>query len=139
MALRIGLVTPVVHINPRFDPPDWETTGTAEDVVYVAQEAERLGYDWVAASEHIAIPGDATGVRGPRYWDPVATLSYVAAHTTRISLLSHVVVLSYHHPLEIVKRWGTVDVPGAVFRELIRPFHHFLHAERAPAAEDCPF
>jgi hypothetical protein len=32
-----------------------------------------------------------------------------------------------------------VDVPGAVFRELIRPFHHFLHAESAPAAEDCPF
>jgi probable F420-dependent oxidoreductase len=110
MALRIGLVTPVVHINPRFDPPSWETTGTADDVVFVAQEAERLGYDWVAASEHIAIPGDATGVRGPRYWDPVATLSYVAAHTKRIALLSHVVVLSYHHPLAIVKRWGTVDV-----------------------------
>lgn len=110
MALRIGLVTPVVHINPRFDPPSWETTGTADDVVFVAQEAERLGYDWVAASEHIAIPADATGVRGPRYWDPVATLSFVAAHTKRIALLSHVVVLSYHHPLAIVKRWGTVDV-----------------------------
>src|SRR5579872_2422369 len=110
MALRIGIVTPVVHINPRFDPPSWETTGTADDIVVVAQEAERLGYDWVAASEHIAIPADATGVRGPRYWDPVATLSYVAAHTRRIGLLSHVVVLSYHHPLEIVKRWGTVDL-----------------------------
>ena len=110
MALRIGIVTPVVHINPRFDPPAWETTGTVDDIVFVAQEAERLGYDWVSASEHIAIPVDATGVRGPRYWDPVATLSYVAAHTQRIGLLSHVVVLSYHHPLEIVKRWGTVDV-----------------------------
>ena len=110
MTLRIGIVTPVVHINPRFDPPAWETTGTAEDIVHVAQEAERLGYDWVAASEHIAIPVDATGIRGPRYWDPVATLSYVAAHTERIALLSHVVVLSYHHPLEIVKRWGTLDV-----------------------------
>jgi probable F420-dependent oxidoreductase len=110
MKLRLGIVTPVVHINPRFDPPSWESTGTIDDVVVVAQEAERLGYDWVAASEHIAIPRDATGVRGPRYWDPVATLSFVAAHTRRVSLLSHVVVLSYHHPLEIVKRWGTVDV-----------------------------
>ena len=34
----------------------------------------------------------------------------MAANTTRIRLLSHVVVLSYHHPLEIVKRWGTLDV-----------------------------
>jgi len=110
MKLRLGIVTPVVHINPRFEPPSWESSGNIDDIVVVAQEAERLGYDWVAASEHIAIPVDATGIRGPRYWDPVATLSYVAAHTRRIGLLSHVIVLSYHHPLEIVKRWGTVDV-----------------------------
>ena len=110
MKLRLGIVTPVVHINPRFEPPSWESAGTIDDIVVVAKEAERLGYDWVAASEHIAIPQEATGVRGPRYWDPVATLSYVAAHTSRVGLLSHVVVLSYHHPLEIVKRWGTVDL-----------------------------
>ena len=110
MTLRLGIVTPVVHVNPRFESAVWETNGTIDDVVVVAQEAEHLGYDWLAASEHIAIPVDATGARGPRYWDPVATLSYVAAHTNRISLLSHVLVLSYHHPLEIVKRWGTVDL-----------------------------
>jgi probable F420-dependent oxidoreductase len=110
MKLRLGLVTPVVHINPRFDPPSWESTGTVDDLVVVAEQAEDLGYDWIAASEHIAIPAAATDVRGPRYWDPVATLSYLAAHTRRISLLSHVAVLGYHHPLEIVKRWGTLDV-----------------------------
>ena len=63
-------MTPVVHINPRFDPPNWESTGTIDDVVAVAQAAERFGYDWVACSEHIAIPMAATNVRGPRYWDP---------------------------------------------------------------------
>jgi probable F420-dependent oxidoreductase len=106
----MGLVTPVVHINPRFDPPAWESTGTIEDLVVIAGQAEALGYDWIAASEHIAIPLSATDVRGPRYWDPIAVLSYLAAHTHRISLLSHVAVLGYHHPLEIVKRWGTLDV-----------------------------
>lgn len=110
MALRMGLVTPVVHINPRFDPPAWESTGTIDDLVVIADQAEALGFDWVAASEHIAIPVSATDVRGPRYWDPIAALSYLAAHTRRISLLSHVAVLGYHHPLEIVKRWGTLDV-----------------------------
>jgi probable F420-dependent oxidoreductase len=108
--LRLGIVTPVVHINPRFDPPGWESTGTIEDVLAVAKAAEHWGFDWVACSEHIAIPFDATNVRGPRYWDPVTTLSFVAASTERISLLSHVVVLGYHHPLELVKRWGTLDV-----------------------------
>jgi probable F420-dependent oxidoreductase len=80
------------------------------DVVAVAREAERLGYGWVSCPEHIAIPEAVASVRGGRYWDPLVTLSYVAASTTSIGLLSHVVVLGYHHPLEIVKRYGTLDV-----------------------------
>jgi probable F420-dependent oxidoreductase len=112
LKLRLGIVTPVVHINPRFDPPPpaWESTGTIDDIVFVAQAAERAGYEWVSASEHIAIPEEATAARGPRYWDPLCALSFMAANTSRISLLSHVVVLSYHHPLEVVKRWGTLDI-----------------------------
>jgi probable F420-dependent oxidoreductase len=108
--VRLGINTPVIHLNPRFAPPEWESTASVEDLVQVVQEAERLGYDWVSASEHVAIPLTGNDRRGPTYWDPVATLSYVAAVTTRIRLLSHVVVLGYHHPLEIVKHWGTVDI-----------------------------
>ena len=108
--MRLGINTPVIHLNPRFAPPEWESSATVEDLVHVVHEAERLGYDWVSASEHVAIPLTGDDRRGPTYWDPVATLSYVAAVTTRIRLLSHVVVLGYHHPLEIVKQWGTVDV-----------------------------
>jgi probable F420-dependent oxidoreductase len=110
MALRLGIVTPVIHINPRFGPPNWESTGSIDDVITVARAAEADGYEWVSASEHVGIPEEATGARGPRYWDPITALSFMAANTTRIRLLSHVVVLSYHHPLEIVKRWGTLDV-----------------------------
>jgi probable F420-dependent oxidoreductase len=110
MSLRVGIVTPVIHINPRFDPPGWESTGTVDDIITVARAAESAGYEWVAASEHVGIPEEATAARGPRYWDPITALSFMAANTTAIRLLSHVVVLSYHHPLEIVKRWGTLDV-----------------------------
>jgi hypothetical protein len=35
-------------------------------------------------------------------------------------------------------KWGTVDLPGAAFRELVRPFHHFTHA-CDPEEEACPF
>ena len=55
-------------------------------------------------------------------------------------LLRAVPVSDYRRHMRVRSpRWGTVDVPGAVFRELIRPFHHFLHADAAPEAEDCPF
>ena len=81
-----------------------------DDVVSVVQEAERLGYDWVACSEHIAIPAAASSVRGGRYFDPFSTLGFLAAKTSRVGLLTHMAVLPYHHPLELVKRLGTLDV-----------------------------
>jgi probable F420-dependent oxidoreductase len=109
-ALALGIVTPVLHMNPRFDPPDWEVTASVDDVVSVVQRAEALGYDWVACSEHIAIPSAASTVRGGRYWDPFSTLGFFAAQTSRIGLLTHMAVLPYHHPLELVKRLGTIDL-----------------------------
>src|ERR1700727_1176072 len=108
MALALGIVTPALHMNPRFDPPEWEVTASVDDVVTVVQQAEDLGYDWVACSEHIAIPAAASTVRGGRYFDPFSTLGYFAAQTSRVGLLTHMAVLPYHHPLELVKRLGGV-------------------------------
>jgi probable F420-dependent oxidoreductase len=108
--VQLGIVTPIVNLNPRFEAPAWERDGTVDDVVAVAGEAERLGYGWISCPEHVAIPEAVASVRGGRYWDPLVTLSFVAASTSTIGLLSHVVVLGYHHPLEIVKGYGTLDV-----------------------------
>lgn len=110
MALTLGIVTPVLHMNPRFDPPEWEVSASVDDVVEVVQRAESLGYDWVACSEHIAIPQSASTQRGGRYFDPFSTLGYFAAKTSRVGLLTHMAVVPYHHPLELLKRLGTLDV-----------------------------
>lgn len=37
-------------------------------------------------------------------------LAFLAAHTNRIRLTTAVLVLGYHHPLEIAKRFGTLDL-----------------------------
>lgn len=71
--------------------------------------ADRLGYDHLTCSEHIGIPSAEAARRGSRYWDPLATLGYIAARTERIRLATMTLVLGYHHPLEIVKRYGTLD------------------------------
>jgi probable F420-dependent oxidoreductase len=47
--------------------------------------------------------------RGSRYYDPAPTLGYIAACTERIRLLTHVLVLPYHHPLAVAKTYGTLD------------------------------
>jgi probable F420-dependent oxidoreductase len=88
----------------------WEETGGPDDVVAIAQAAERFGYHHLTCSEHVAIPTDVAAVRGARYWDPLATFGFLAAHTSTIKLATHVLVLGYHHPLEIAKRYGTLDL-----------------------------
>ncbi len=35
-------------------------------------------------------------------------------------------------------KWDTVDLPGAVYRRLVRPFEEFARAPE-PAAQECPF
>jgi probable F420-dependent oxidoreductase len=106
--MRLGILTPVVTLTPR-NHASWEREGTIDDVVAIARQAERLGYDHLTCSEHVAVPESAVPVRGGRYWDPLAMFGYVAAHTERIRLATDVLVLGYHHPLEIAKRYGTLD------------------------------
>jgi probable F420-dependent oxidoreductase len=108
--MHLGIVTPVVNLNPRFSPPEWERDGGIDDVVAVVRAAEDSGFDWVSCPEHVAIPDAVAAQRGARYYDPLATLAYLAACTERVGLLTHVLVLGYHHPLEVVKRYGTLDV-----------------------------
>ncbi len=106
--LRIGITTPVLTMLPD-NHAGWEVNGTIEDVAEVAKAADRLGYTHVSCSEHVIIPTDVGAVRGSRYWDPLATFGYLGAVTTRVRFVTNVLVLGYHHPLEIAKRYGTLD------------------------------
>jgi probable F420-dependent oxidoreductase len=107
-AVKLSVATPVVTMLPQISA-DWENRASIEDLAQIAEAADRLGYHHLTCSEHIALPAPEHGRRGTRYWDPLATLGYLAARTQRIRLATHVLVLGYHHPLEIAKRYGTLD------------------------------
>lgn len=106
--MRLGVITPVVTLLPRAHAP-WEAYAGIAEIALVAEAADRLGYHHLTCSEHVVVPTDAAETRGGRYWDPLATLGYLAARTDRIRLATHVVVLGYHHPLAIAKRYATLD------------------------------
>ena len=106
--MRLAIATPVVT-NVAGAELTWERTATIEDIGRVAETADRLGYHHLTCSEHIGVPSAEAPRRGSRYWDPLATLGYVAARTQRIRLATMTLVLGYHHPLAIVKRYGTLD------------------------------
>jgi probable F420-dependent oxidoreductase len=108
MGVRFGLTTPIVTLVPRKHAP-WEESAGVEDLRRVAEAADHLGFHHLTCSDHVAIPTPVAVVRGARYYDPFATLGYMAAVTTRIRLVTHVLVLPYHHPLALAKQLGTLD------------------------------
>src|SRR5258705_8683086 len=142
--MRLGIITPVVLKRPHAHAP-WEQEAGIEEIAMVAETADRLGYHHVTCSEHIAVPFSAGEMRGAAYWDPLPTFGYLAARTNQIRLVTHVLVLGYHHPLEIAKRYGTLDrvsggrlILGVGIGTLEEEFH-LLGArfeDRGPVYED---
>jgi probable F420-dependent oxidoreductase len=106
-SLKLSVATPIVTMLP--GSSEWTRDASIEDLAQIAEAADRLGYHHLTCSEHIALPTAERDRRGARYWDPLATFGYLAARTRRIRLATHVLVLGYHHPLEIAKRYGTLD------------------------------
>jgi probable F420-dependent oxidoreductase len=106
--MRLGIVTPVLTRLPRAHA-SWEAEAGIVEVDQVVVAAERLGYEFVTCSEHVAIPRPVAQTRGATYWDPLSTFGYLAAHTTTIRFATFVLVVGYHHPLAIAKRYGTLD------------------------------
>lgn len=108
LRVRLGLVSPIVVAFPGAYSP-WEASAGPEELRRVAQGADDLGYDHLTCSEHVAVPREVAEARGGTYWDPLATLSWLAAVTTHVRLVTQVLVVGYHHPLAVAKRYGTLD------------------------------
>jgi len=106
--VKLGIVTPVVTRLPGAHAR-WEADAGIAEIERVVLEAERLGYHHATCSEHVAVPVEVARTRGGTYWDPLAVFGYLAARTTTIRFATFVLVLGYHHPLELVKRYGTLD------------------------------
>jgi probable F420-dependent oxidoreductase len=72
-----------------------------------ALQAEELGFEDIWVSEHIIVPRDKFP-RSPLFYDPVLTLTWVAAVTKRIRLGTSVLVLPMRHPLPLAKELATL-------------------------------
>ncbi|MEU8621261.1 TIGR03619 family F420-dependent LLM class oxidoreductase [Streptomyces sp. NPDC048623] len=87
----------------------WEAAAGPADLLAVARTADAHGYDYVACCDHVAIPRRLAAAMSTVWYDPVATLAYLAAATERVRLLSHVAVVGLRHPLVTAKAYATLD------------------------------
>ncbi|MET9845710.1 LLM class F420-dependent oxidoreductase [Streptomyces ossamyceticus] len=87
----------------------WEADAGPEDLVEIARAADRAGFAYIASCDHVAIPRRLADAMGTVWYDPVATLAFLAGVTERVRLLSHVAVVGLRHPLLTAKQYATLD------------------------------
>lgn len=92
---------------------------SAENIARFAQEAERLGYTSLWTFERLLYP--IAGVTGPdgspqqlpeaykSVYEPIDTLSYVAARTQRVRLGTSIVNAPFQSPVLLGRRFATLD------------------------------
>src|SRR6201997_2400989 len=93
-----------------------------QTMVRLALEAEAMGYDYVALSDHIVEPVDIharypyseTGEfpkasRGERH-EQLTALAYLAANTSRLRFLTSVMVVPHRPAVLTAKMLATIDV-----------------------------
>lgn len=107
--LAWGMQLPI-QMHSKTIREEWEVGGTVADLVEVARTADAAGAAFVAATDHIALPlNDYTQHMSPTWYDTIATLGFIAAHTTNARLLSAVYIAAYRHPLATAKSFATLD------------------------------
>ena len=107
-ALAYGMQLPVQSQSTLYAEP-WEADAGPEDLAGIARAADRAGFAYLAVCDHVAIPRRLASAMSTVWYDPVATLAYLAAVTERVRLLSHVAVVGLRHPLLTAKQYATLD------------------------------
>jgi len=104
-----------------FNLPQLGPAASPEAMTRLAQRAEELGYDSVWVTERLLVP---TNPRTPYpvtpdgslpdvykiSFDPIESLTYVAAKTSKIGLGTSVLDIPYYNPVMLARRLTTLDV-----------------------------
>jgi probable F420-dependent oxidoreductase len=79
-------------------------------MVRYAQAAEAAGVDAIALTEHPAPSRAWRDAGGHDTIDPFAGLSYFAAVTTRLRVMTYLTVVPYHNPFVLAKAMTSLDI-----------------------------
>ena len=83
----------------------------APEIVECVKLAEGLGYEAVWATDFLS-PTPESGVsvtERPSWFEPMITLAYAAAQTSRIRLGTGIIILPYRDPVILAKQAATLD------------------------------
>jgi probable F420-dependent oxidoreductase len=105
-----------------FDLPTRGAIASPETIARLAIEGEAMGYDYLTLSDHVVIPRDIharypysgtgefpAGGRGIWY-EQLTSAAYVAAKTSRLRLVTSVMVVPHRPPVLTAKILATIDL-----------------------------
>ncbi|MEO8605944.1 MAG: LLM class F420-dependent oxidoreductase [bacterium] len=104
--------------------PNYGPLANAANLVRLAQRAEGLGFDSIWVADHLVVPVETASIypfdarAAPtaaqldglvEFYEPLITLAYLAAATTRLRLGVSVYVVPYRNPVVTAKLVATLD------------------------------
>jgi probable F420-dependent oxidoreductase len=105
-----------------FGLPTRGPLSTPQNLVRLAQRGDELGFDFISVSDHVVIPR-AIGSRYPystsgefavdpsgSYLEQLTVLTYIAARTSNVRLLTSVMVVPQRPPVLTAKQLASLDV-----------------------------
>jgi len=99
--------------------------GNRGGYIAVGEAAERLGFGFISVNDHVIVPrdvasrypysetGEWAGAAAGECLEQLSTLSFLAARTERVKLLTSVMVVPQRQPVLAAKMLATVDVLSA--------------------------
>ena len=119
-------------MNFGFEVPTSGVFAGADNLARVAKHGEQIGFDYLHIGDHLVVPrsiqssypySDSGAFLGEwsskesqgeddqgLHFEQLTTLSYLAAHTNKINLLSSVCILPYRQPVLTAKILATIDI-----------------------------
>ena len=96
----------------RYPPvePSWAPEMSAPDMQRLAHGIDDLGFDGLLVPEHIVVPPDLAGAMGAHWPHTLTAMSFLAGATSRLTVISAIVILPLHNPLVLAKEIATLDV-----------------------------
>ncbi len=105
-----------------FSVPTRGPLSAADSIVSLARHGEEMGFDFIGVSDHIIIPsdirsrypysvsGEFAGADPGECLEQLTVVAFLASVTSRIGLLTSVMVLPHRNPVHTAKALASIDV-----------------------------
>jgi probable F420-dependent oxidoreductase len=80
-----------------------------EAIIAAGMKAEAVGFDAIFVNDHIIVDNSPRAANWTNVYDPLVSLSFIAANTKRIGLGVSVLIMPYRNPIATAKALATLD------------------------------